>query len=252
MAEIVTGTVTGILDTSGLVRDSADIRREMALESGDVRRDVVREAFAVANQVHQASDVGQRDASFNASVAARDASFHGAEAARDASAYYIADVATQNQLAKEMTRSQAWTEAKVDAGFIKVAGDTQLAAAISQGITKLEAARSNGLNGLAHAALGLQISEQGAATRSLIQANAIADLREKAEERYMKIVELEGDRKHCDRDYRGLERSMQQNQWASLQNQMQNFNSDLQTTKQGVINFGSGTATGGAISSNHA
>jgi hypothetical protein len=252
MADIVTGTVTGMVDVSGLVRDSADIRREQALESGDVRRDVVREAFAVANQVHQASDVGQRDSAFNASVAARDASFHGAEAARDASAYYIADVATQNQLAKEMTRSQAWTEAKVDAGFIKVAGDTQLAAAISQGITKLEAARSNGLNGLAHAALGLQIAEQGALTRSLLQANTIADLREKAEERYMKIVELEGDRKHCDRDYDRLNTSIQHSQFQNLQTQLQMMNSDLQTTKQGVVNFGSGTATGGAISSNHA
>lgn len=252
MADIVTGTVTGMVDVSGLVRDSADIRRETALEAGEVRRDVVREAFAVANQVHAASDVGQRDAAYNASVGQRDSAFNSAEAARDASNYFIADVAQQTQLGKEITRSQAWTEAKIDAGFIKVAGDTQLAAAISQGVTKLEAARTNGAMALQHGVLTLQVAEQGALTRSMLQANVIADLRAKSEERYMKIVELEGDRKHCDRDYDRLNQSIQHSQFQNFQTQLQLMNSDIQATRQGVINFGSGTATGGAISSNHA
>ena len=241
MADIVTGTVSGMVDVSGLVRDSADIRRETALEAGDVRRDVAAEAHAITNDAHR-----------NADSAARDASMNAIAAGRDAAAYYIADVAAQNQFATASARSQAWTEAKVDAGFIKVAGDTALQGAIINGHVALEAARSNGLNSLAHAALGLQIAQEAAATRTLMQAQEIANLREKAEERYMKLVELEGDRKNCERNYHNLDRSMQQNQWASLQSQLQMFNSDLQNTKQAVNNFGSGTANGGAITSNHA
>jgi hypothetical protein len=241
MSNIVTGSVTGLVDTSDLVRDAATIRRELALETGDVRRDVAKESHHVTDDAHR-----------NADSAARDASANAIAAGRDAAAYYIADVAAQTQFAKDTARSQAWTEAKIDSGFIKVAGDTALSGAITNGHVALEAARSNGINGLAHAALGLQIAHEAAATRSMLQAQEIANLREKAEERYMKIVELEGDRKHCDRDYQRLDRSMQQNQWASLQSQLQMFGSDLQNTKQAVNNFGSGTATGGVISSNHA
>lgn len=230
MADIVTGTVSGLVDVSDLVRDSADIRREAALEAGDIRRDVAKEAWHTSDIVNAASNVGQRDAS----------------------AYYIAEVAAATQTAKEIARSQAWTEAKIDSGFAKVAGDTALATAISNGITQLESARAQGANALQHAVLALQISNEGNTTRALINAGRIDELRDTSSERYSKIIELEGDRKHCDRDYDRLSHSMQQNQWASLQSQLQMMNSDLQTTKQGVVNFGSGTATGGAISSNHA
>jgi len=216
MAEIVTGTVTGIVDTSGITRDIADVRRETALESGDVRRDIAADGRHTSDIINAASSA----------------------AARDASAFYIADVATQNQFATASARSQAWTEAKVDAGFIKVDSDTALASQIVQGQIALQAEVTRGAMALQHGVLTLQVAEQAAMTRSMLQANEIANLRSKSEERYTKLVELEGDRKHCDRDYQRLDRSMQQNQWASLQSQLQAFNSDLQSTRQGVINLG--------------
>jgi hypothetical protein len=230
MSEIVTGTVSGLVDTSGITRDIADVRRETALEAGDIRYTVASKANHTTDVVNAASNVGQRDASN----------------------YFIAETLAQTQTAKEIARSQAWTEAKIDAGFTKVAGDTALATAITNGVTQLESARAQGANALQHAVLALQISNEGNTTRALMNATRIDQLRDQSGERYTKIVELEGDRKHCDRDYDRLSHSMQQNQWASLQSQLQMMNSDLQTTKQGVVNFGSGTATGGAISSNHA
>jgi hypothetical protein len=214
MADIVTGTVTGMVDTSALVRDIADVRRETALEAGDVRKDIQAESHRVSE-----------------------------EASRDASNFYIANTAAATQNAKESARSQAWTEAKVDANFQATTGQINLSTAIATGVTALEAAKLNGAMALQHAVMSLQIANEATATRALLNANLIDELREKAEERYTKIVELEGDRRHC-------ERSAQLSQWATLQNQLQMMNSDLQSTKQSVTNFGTGTATGGAQTSN--
>jgi hypothetical protein len=224
MADIVTGTVSGIVDTSGLVRDLADIRRETALEAGDVRRDVVKEAYHVADVVNSASNVGQRDASN----------------------YYIAEAAAATQTAKEIARSQAWVEAKVDANFAATTGQINLSTAIATGVTQLEAAKTLGALSLQHAIMQAQIAQEASATRHLIQANRIDELRDTSGERYSKIVELEGDRRDCERNYHNLDRSFQQNQWATMQNQLQMMNSDLQATKQSVVNVGAGTATGGA------
>jgi hypothetical protein len=210
MADIVTGTVSGMVDVSGLVRDTSDVRREVA-----------QEAHHITDRVSAESNVGQRDAS----------------------AYFIAETQASTQNAKEVARSQAWTEAKIDAGFAKVAGDTALATAITNGVVALEAAKLNGANALQHALIAAQIAADGNATRALLNATRIDELRDQSGERYAKIVELENDAKYCNRH-------MQQSQFQTLQNQLQMMNSDLQTTKQNVISFGAGTATGGAQTSN--
>lgn len=228
MADIITGTVSGMVDTSNLVRDTADLRREVALETGDVRREVVKEGRHTSDVVNAASVVGQRDAS----------------------SYYIAETAAATQNAKEVARSQAWTEAKIDANYQATTGQINLSTAINTGITQLEASKLQSSTALGHAALALQIANDGAATRSLMQHNQIDDLNRGMLERNALIVELQGDRRDCERNYNNLSHSMQQNQWASLQSQLQAFNSDLQTTKNSVTNFGSGVATGGATTSN--
>src|ERR1035437_5870767 len=128
MADIITGTVSGMVDTSQLVRDTADLRRETALEAGDIRRDVVKESRHVSDGVNLASNVGQRDAS----------------------SYFIAENLASTQTAKEAAKERAWIEAGMNAGFAKVAGDTALATAITNGHVALEAAKSNGVNSLAH------------------------------------------------------------------------------------------------------
>lgn len=214
MADIVTGTVSGMVDTSSLVRDAADIRRETALEAGEIRRDVALESHRVSEEV-----------------------------SRDASSYYIAQNLAATQTAKEIARSQAWTEAKIDSGFIKVAGDTALASQIVQGSIALQGEVTRGAMALQHGVLTLQIANEANATRAMLQANLIADLRAASEERYMELVELKGDRKHCDREYARLSESMHQNQWASLQTQLQAMNSDLQVARQGVVNLGTMTGT---------
>lgn len=210
MAEIVTGTVTGIVDTAALVRDHSDIRC-----------DISNAAHHVNDAISAASNLGQRDAS----------------------AYYIAETQASTQTAKEIARSQAWTEAKVDAGFIKVAGDTALASQVVQGHIAIEAERTRGAMALQHGVLTLQIATDGNATRALMQANVIADLREKAEERHAEILELRGHNRHLEHDCGHLHNSLQANQFSSLQNQLQMMNSDLQAARQGVINLGTMVGT---------
>jgi hypothetical protein len=214
MSEIVTGTVTGIVDTSGITRDIADARRETALEAGDVRRDIQAESHRVSE-----------------------------EASRDASNFYIAETAAQTQTAKEIARSQAWTEAKIDAGFVKVAGDTALASQIVQGSIALQGEVTRGAMALQHGVLTLQIANEANATRALIQANLIDDLRAKSEERNNVIIEMRGDHRHLERECGNLRHSMQANQFASLQTQLQMMGSDLQAARQGVVNLGTMTGT---------
>lgn len=196
MAEIVTGTVTGIVDTSAIARDAGDIRRDVALES------------------HRMSE----------------------EASRDASAYFIAAANSATQTAKEIARSQAWTEAKIDSGFVKVAGDTALASQIVQGVVALQGEVTRGAMALQHGVLTLQIAEQSNATRAMLQADRIAELRSESERRYMELVELRNDHRHC-------ERHASQSQFASLQTQLQMMSSDLQAARQGVVNLGTMTGT---------
>jgi len=210
MSDIVTGTVTGMVNTSDLVRDHADIRQEVA-----------NEAHHVTDAISAASNLGQRDAS----------------------AYFIAETQSATQTAKEIARSQAWTEAKIDSGFIKVAGDTALASQVVQGSIALQGEVTRGAMALQHGVLTLQIANAAAATNALMQANVIADLRSKSEERFMELTELRGDRRHHERECDGLRHSLQANQFASLQNQLQMMNSDLQAARQGVVNLGTMTGT---------
>jgi L-amino acid N-acyltransferase YncA len=220
MSDIVTGTVSGMVDTSTLTRDIADVRRETALESGNIRRDVALESHRVSE-----------------------------EASRDASNFFIAETAAANQTAKEQAYATASTDAKVIAGFASVSKEASLQAAIAQVAASLESSKVASAIALGQHNLSTQIAAEGNATRALLQATEIANLRSTATERYSKLIELEADRKHSDREYDRLNNSLQQNQFASLQSQLQAMNSDLQTTKQGVVNFGSMGAGAGTQSS---
>jgi hypothetical protein len=192
MADIVTGTVSGMVDTSGVTRDVADVRRELALES------------------HRVSE----------------------EAGRDASNYFIANTLAETQTAKEIARSQAWTEAKVDANFAATTGQINLATAITNGHVSLEAARTN----------AVVLASQATIT-ALMNATRIDELRDQSADRNAKLIELEGDARYN-------ARLVQQNQFMALQTQIQLMNSEVQATKQSVVNIGAGTATGGAQSQN--
>lgn len=211
-------------DTADIRRETAmasgDIRRETALEGGEIRRDVAKAAFDVSTDVTSAVDRSM---------------------AND-TAYFIAATAAATQTAKEITRSQAWTEAKIDAGFVKVAGDTALAAAITQGMVALEAAKTQGALALGQALLGQQVIHDGAATRALINETRAHDANRMLIERNALLVEALGDARHC---HSGLQNA----QFAAVTSQINALNSQFQDTKQGMVNFGSMAAGAGTQTS---
>ena len=220
MADIVTGTVSGQLDVTSLLEGQADIRRETALETGDIRRDVAQQAFNVSTDITSGIDRSM---------------------AND-TAYFIAGTAAATQTAKEITRSQAWTEAKIDAGFAKVAGDTALASAIINGNVALEAAKVQGALALQSAMLGQQVMVDGGATRALLNEMQSRDHNRALIERNAALVEALGDARHS---HSGLQNA----QFAAVTSQLNAFQSQLQETRQGINNFGSMAAGAGTQTS---
>jgi hypothetical protein len=67
-------------------------------------------------------------------------------------------------------------------------------------------------------------------------------------ERNTALVECEADRRHWRHN---AEMSQYQNQWAALQNQIQAFASQLQETRQGMVNFGTMAGVGQTSTSNN-
>jgi hypothetical protein len=163
MSDIVTGTVTGQVDLSQILRGQADIRRELGSDTADIRREVASDTSDVRReQAKEASDtrtevVGSADRNIT-----------------QGTAYFIAG---QSQNFSNATALAALT-ATTNSNF------NQTLAAI-----QLSAAQSQAANQLAQALLGQQLVADGAQTRALINEQKIDDLR---------FRNLERDRQCCD------------------------------------------------------
>jgi hypothetical protein len=220
MADIVTGTVSGQLDITSLLQDNADIRRETAKEASDVRTLTAQSAYNVSDAAGNNAD----------RIVAND------------TALFIANTAARTQSDKEVARSQAWMEASMNAGFVKIAGDQALSTAVLNGTIALEAAKLDGKVALGHALLGQQIINDGAATRALINDNRFGDQNRMLIERQAALLEAHGDARHWQHGY-----GVSQN--AALVSQINALGSQLQETRQGINNFGSMAAGAGTQTS---
>ncbi len=93
-----------------------------------------------------------------------------------------------------------------------------------------------------------KIAADGEKTRNLINDLKYHDLNRGLVERNAELVEAIAERRHW-------RHHADQNQWAgqfaALQSQMQNFNSQLSDTRQGMINFGSMFGVGQSSTSNN-
>jgi len=93
-----------------------------------------------------------------------------------------------------------------------------------------------------------KISMDGEKTRGLINELKYGDLNRALIERNAELVEAVGERRHW-------RHNAEQNQWAgqfsALQNQLQAFNSQLQETRQGMVNFGTMAGVGQTSTSNN-
>jgi len=223
MADIVTGTVTGQLDTTDLLRDHSDIRQEIADEGRTTVDAVKTAAWHNSDRTGTEADrvVGQ------------------------STAYFIAQ--QQNDFTN--ATALAAMKAGVDMQFANTLNAINTQGGLGQAATALEGAKTAAAVALAGekqaaaAALGQALIQQaivadGSATRALINGQHIDTLNRLMAERNAEIVE---NRDRC-RYYEGQFVNAQQ---ANLVSQINALNSQFQETRQGMVNFGTMSGAAG-------
>jgi hypothetical protein len=151
MADIVTGTVSGTVDTSVLQQGQNDIRRDQAVQAGEVTDAVKTAGWANSDRTGMEAD----------RVVAQD------------TAYFIA---AQSQNFSNATSLAALT-ATTNSNFNQTLAAIQLAASQTSAAATLAAAQSQAANALGQALIGQQIVADGNSTRALINSQTIDELR---------------------------------------------------------------------------
>lgn len=141
-------------------------------------------------------------------------------------------------------RDTADLKAQVETGFVGVTKDTELAALKVQ----LDAAKNTTY-------LGDKLERDGEKTRNLIHDLKFHDLNRHLVERNTELVNSEQDRRYLSRHWEEARLAQQNSQFGAqfqqLQSMMQNFNSQLNDTKQGMVNFGTMAGVGQSSTNNN-
>jgi hypothetical protein len=199
----------------------------MAVE--DMLSDIRREASEHTNEIVTEGMKGD----YNTQGAIKDARFdintRVAEASRDADNRFfdtgrdLADIRAQIVSAQQ----------QVVAGFLGASKDAEINALKTQ----IELAKQSTY-------LSDKIDGQAETTRALINSLKEADLNRMLVERNAELVEAVADRRHW-------RYHADQGQWQALSSQLQAFQSQLQETRQGMVNFGTMAGVGQSSTSNN-
>lgn len=256
MADIITGTTTGVVDTSTLQGEHADIRREAAEHRATMTQENMKGFDRVNADVLRGTNEVVKEGlkeSFNIRGDVKDARYDIAERvgnqgdrvvdrltehdAKVADRFFDIGRDTQDIRAQVISAQQAMV-----AGFLGVSKDTEIAALKTQ----MELAKQTTY-------ISDKIDNQAEKTRELLNDLKYHDLNRGLVERNTELVNCEQDRRrHYDR---WLDGRFDQNQaqfagqWAQLQSQIQAFQSQLQETRQGMVNFGTMSGQSGQQSS---
>jgi hypothetical protein len=177
MADIVTGTVTGLVDMSQVLHGQSDIRRETAEESSDARREVAKEASDTRVDVNRGAWGVSSDVANSADrIVAQD------------TAYFIAG---QSQNFSNATALAALTSS-TNANFNATLAAIQLAASQTTAASTLAGQVASAASALAAAQTQHMIVDDGNTTRALINSQTIDELR---------FRNIKGE--CCDKNHRG-------------------------------------------------
>ena len=231
-------------DLFNLYRDHADIRQEATANAGNSRYDVSQ----AANETIKESLKGD----WNVERAVKDAR-HDNIVATDA----VGDRMT-TQIDKQMNRIEArdfdtmrdlaGLRSTIDVGQTMIMGGVAAASAASARETEI-AVLKNTIEAQKNTQyLGDKIGFEGEKTRELINELKYGDLNRHLIERNSELVDERFGRRHW-RDLAG--QNQFQGQWAALQSQVQAFGSQLQETRQGMVNLGTMTGVGQTSTSNN-
>lgn len=182
----------------------------------DIRREIAKEGSDTNANVKSAGwQVGDRVGTEADRIVQQD------------TAYFIAGQAQQFSNAVALAALKAST----DANFNQTLAAIQLAGVQNAAATALASANLTTLT-----------AREAADTRTHISALKMTDLNRELQERNQELVE-------CRSDARVWERNYGQSQFAALTSQVQNLMSQVQETKQGVVNFGSMAGSSGSNTS---
>ena len=228
------------VDTYTLANQHADIRREGAEHTSELRYDIgqgVNEGVKETLKSGWANVDATKDSRFgviSTVEAVADRIVDRVEEGKDAIMARTWDVGRDTQdIRAQIISQQQYTVA----GFLGVAKDAEINALRTQ----VELAKQTTY-------LSDKIDGQAEKTRELVNALNDQSLNRQLIERNTEIVEEREGRRYW--RHHG-----EQNQWASqfsaLQNQMQNFNSQLSETRQGMVNFGTMAGVGQSSTNNN-
>lgn len=216
MADIITGSTTGFVNNmpDSTLNSVSDIRREAAEHTNEIVREGMKGDFATLSAINGLERANSQQ--IDAFEDVTNNSFM--TVARD-----LADTRAQIVSAQQ----------QVQAGFLGASKDAEINALKTQ----VELAKQSTY-------LSDKIDEGNDRTRALIN-----DLRDRELNRYLiernaEIVEERHGRRH----WRG---AYDQGQWQALNSQLQAFQSQLQETRQGMVNFGTMAGVGQTSTSNN-
>ena len=248
------------VDTSVLAGQHADIRREAAEHASDIRFNVAERAGDIrregAEHTNEIVKEGLKTG-FDVRGDVKDTRHHvineiDRQADRldgQATAFYIASQQNATEAARDLATLKTLTDANAARMSVELALSIEKVGAASA----LQAEKIGTAVALGQAALAKDVYMDGQKTRDLINDLKYHDLNRGLVERNTALVSAEDNHRHY-RD-RWMDGRFDQNQaqfagqWAQLQSQIQAFQSQLQETRQGMVNFGTMAGNAGQQSS---
>ena len=224
---------------AALVAQNSDLRREQAVGFGetkfaisasseDTNRDVLTTGYHNQIKVDEAADkILQRSTDFYIASQARDF-----DTSRDLSAIKAAQDMAAQKLSTEILLS---SERAATATALESA---KVAAAVALGQSQISKEIAESKYDLAR-----EISNEGDATRALIQSL-------KNDELNRLLIERNTDINHFRHGYWDAVAGANNAQFASVASQLNSFQSQLQETRQGMVNFGTMAGVGQSSANN--
>jgi hypothetical protein len=217
------------VDTNMLAMQHSDIRREAAEHTNEIVKEGIKEAFNIRGDVKDSRyDIADRVGNQGDRIVDR------VEESKDAL------MARTWDLGRESADNRAQIVAlgfQVRDGFATASKDSEINALKTQ----IELSKQTTY-------LSDKIDNQAEKTRELINDLKYHDLNRHLVERNSELVEERNWGRHW---YHGAHQAQFGQQFAQLQNQMQNFNSQLSETRQGMVNFGTMAGVGQTSSANN-
>jgi hypothetical protein len=214
-------------------RQTADILRQMGADTNEIVREGLKESFNARGDIKDSrhdviSEVDRQADRLDG----------------QATSFYIASQQNATEAARDLASLKVLTDANATAMRSEIALNVEKVGAASA----LQAEKIASAVALGQSLLSRDIFADGQKTRDLINDHKYHDLNRALIERNTELVEERAYGRHW-RDYGA--QTQYAAQFAQLQNQMQNFNSQLSETRQGMVNFGTMSGVGQTSTSNN-